>query len=282
MLAKRLVSKIFERGFLLFVAAFVVTAGVLLAFSKQVGIFVIRRVPVVIEAARESSKESTKDVSKSSSKVVDDAPTSMTVFAGSGLKERLEAKVRPLAGKKIWDVDMKQLRAAIVEDAWVKDVLISRTFPSALNIRVTQKNPILIMVGSNGEFFPITDEGEVLGSLPAGALPDVPLLRSEGMGNDPREIAKHREQIVNFVMALPEKGLLIGRNISEISWNSEDGITLTVVNPRVEIKLGDDHPEMKITRVTQVLNYLAAHQLKERVIDASFSKKVLVRLRKGP
>ena len=269
MLAKRLVSKAFERGSLLFIAAFVVTGGVLLAFSKQVGIFVIRRVPVEIDVAKDPIRNP-------------DGDKDATVFAGSGLKERLEAKVKPLAGKKIWDVDMKQLRAAIVEDAWVKDVLISRTFPSALNIRVTQKNPILVLVGVNGEFFPITEEGEVLGSLPAGAIPDVPLLRSEGMGNDPREIAKHREQIVNFVMALPKTGLLVGRNISEIGWNSDDGITLTVINPRVEIKLGDDHPDLKITRVTQVLNYLASHQLKERVIDASFSKKVLVRLRKGP
>jgi cell division septal protein FtsQ len=262
MLAQRLVSKIFQRNFLLSVVAFVLTAGILLGFSRKSNLFVVGQIPIKIESVSESDQSS--------------------VFSRSGLHERLEATVSPLKGKKIWDIDMSSLRAAIAGDEWVKDVLISRTFPSAMKIRVTQKNPILVLVNNKGEFAPVTEEGEVLSSLPAGSLPDVPLLRGEGLGKDQAEIDLRRMQIVNFVLALPTKGVLTRKNISEISWNHEDGINLTVIQPRVEVKLGDDRPEMKILRVTQVLNYLAQHQLKERVIDASFSKKVLVRLRKGP
>jgi cell division septal protein FtsQ len=262
MLAQRLASKLLQRNFLLSVVAFVLTGGVLLGFSKKSGLFVVGQVPIKIESASESDQSS--------------------VFNKSGLHERLQSTVRPLSGKKIWEIDMSALRAAIASDEWVKDVLISRTFPSAMKIRVTQKNPILVLVSGKGEFSPITEEGEILSSLPAGNLPDVPLLRSEGLGKDEAEIERRRMQIVNFVMALPAKGVLTRKNISEISWNHDDGINLTVIQPRVEVKLGDDRPELKILRVTQVLNYLAQHQLKERVIDASFSKKVLVRLRKGP
>lgn len=262
MLAKRLASKIFQRHFLLSTAAFVLTGGVLLGFSQRSGLFVVGQVPIKIESASETDQSN--------------------LFSGSGLKDRLQATVQPLAGKKIWEIDMSQLRAAIAGDEWVKDVLISRTFPSAMKIRVTQKNPILVLVNGKGEFSPITEEGEVLRPLKAGSLPDVPILRSEGLGKEKDEAERRRLQIVSFVMALPSKGVLTRKNISEISWNHEDGINLTVIQPRVEVKLGDDRPELKILRVTQVLNYLAQHQLKERVIDASFSKKVLVRLRKGP
>lgn len=238
-------------------AAFVLTAGVGLAFSQQMGLFVVGPVPVVVEATSETP-----------------------VFRGSGLKERLAATVKPLSGKKIWEIDMTRLRASIAKDEWVKDVLISRSFPSAVKVKVTQKTPVLVLVGAKGEFAPVTEDGEILSSLPAGTLPDVPLLRGEGFKS--REGQERREKLVNFVMGLPEKGVLTRRNISEITWNNEDGITLTLIQPRVEVKLGDDRLDLKVLRVTQVLNYLAAHQLKERVIDASFSKKVLVRLRKGP
>ena len=255
-------KKIFSKSIILTAAAFVLTAGVLLAFSQRMGLFVVKRVPVALAPA------GSEDQSQ--------------LFKGSGLRERLEAEVKPFTGKRIWEIDIDSLRASIVKDQWVQDVLISRTFPNSLNVRVTQKNPILVMVGAKGTFSPITEEGEVLGELPPGSLPDVPLLRSEGLGKDAAEIEKRRIQIVEFVKALPEKGILTRKNISEISWNREDGINLTIIQPRAEVKLGDDRPELKILRVTQVLNYLAQHQLKERVIDASFSKKVLVRLRKGP
>jgi hypothetical protein len=57
---------------------------------------------------------------------------------------------------------------------------------------------------------------------------------------------------------------------------------MTLIQPAVQVVLGEDSLNTKVERVAQVLNYLSAEQIKGRVIDASFSKKVLVRLRKGP
>ena len=50
----------------------------------------------------------------------------------------------------------------------------------------------------------------------------------------------------------------------------------------MRVNLGDDEVLKKSLRVSQVLNYVDEHQLDARVIDANLSKKVLVRLRKGP
>lgn len=261
MTIKAVAQKLFSKSVILTVAAFILAAGVLLAFSQRMGLFVVKRVPVAVSPAGDQDQSQ--------------------LFKGSGLRERLENEVKPFTGKRIWEIDIESLRASIVKDQWVKDVLISRTLPNALKVQVTQKNPILVMVGAEGTFLPITEEGEILSELQPGSLPDVPLLRSEGLGKD-KDAEKRRIQIVEFVKALPTKGVLSRKNISEISWNREDGINLTIIQPRAEVKLGDERPELKILRVTQVLNYLAQHQLKERVIDASFSKKVLVRLRKGP
>ena len=46
--------------------------------------------------------------------------------------------------------------------------------------------------------------------------------------------------------------------------------------------MGDDQFIVKGARVNQVLEYLESNEFKARVIDATLSQKVLVRLRKGP
>ncbi|RYZ76327.1 MAG: hypothetical protein EOP05_05370 [Proteobacteria bacterium] len=76
------------------------------------------------------------------------------------------------------------------------------------------------------------------------------------------------------------------RNVSEIFWSKDDGYSLMLMQPKIEVKLGSDQLATKVLRVGQVMNYMSANQInglaKGQVIDASFSKKVLVRLRKGP
>jgi cell division protein FtsQ len=247
------------RKLIYFFVSFVLGAGVLFTFFQQLGLFEVKRIPIEISVSGEQGP----------------APAS---FEGAGLKERLQASVAPLIGKRVWEINLTQMSAVFVKDEWVKDVLISRSLPNGIHVRITQKNPVLIIVSRKGEFLPVTDEGEVLGTLNAGALPDVPILRGEGFLTD----TKKRARAVEFVTQLPARGPMSARNISEISWNQEDGFTLTLIQPKLEVKLGDERMDLKALRVSQVLNYLAANQLKGRVIDASFSKKVLVRLRKAP
>lgn len=244
-----------------FLSAFVLGSGVLLALVHQLGFFEVVAVPIELVAG---SSEGT-------------APRGATA-AEIRLKERLEAQLKLLTGKRIWEIDLSDVRASLAKDEWVKDVLISRAFPNEVRVRVRPKTAALIYVGKKGEFLPVTEDSTVLSALAAGNLPDVPFLRGEIFSVDRAK----REAAVKFVMSLNDTGPLSRRNISEVTWTNEDGYTLTLVQPKVEVKLGDERVELKAMRVAQVLNYLSANDLKGRVIDASFSKKVLVRLRKGP
>ena len=53
-------------------------------------------------------------------------------------------------------------------------------------------------------------------------------------------------------------------------------------NSVAEVKVGDADFGPKFIRVEKVLAYLDSQNIKGRVIDARFSKKVVVRVRKGP
>jgi cell division protein FtsQ len=247
-----------------FICAFILGSGVLLVFLHQTGLFEVKSVP--IELVSNVAGEKPGQHSRGSS------------ILESRLKERLEASLKPLSGKRVWEIDINDLRTALSRDEWVKDVLISRSLPNEVRVRVRPKLAAFIFVNTRGDFIPVTDEGNFLKPLTAGMLPDVPFLRGEVFAQD----LARREAAVKIILSLSSQGPLSRRNISELGWTNEDGYSLTLISPKVEVKLGDDQLDLKALRVAQVLNYLSANDLKGRVIDASFSKKVLVRLRKGP
>ena len=246
------------RRSLYFMTAFVLTSGVLFTFLRQLGLFEVKAIPVEIVPGQPGEKNLAPEEQR--------------------LKDRLQSAVKSFAGKRVWDVDLGELRAAIAGDEWVKDVLISRAFPNEVRVRVRAKSAVLNLVSSDGHrLIPVTEEGLMLSPLAAGLVPDAPLLRGERFFED---VAKRRE-VVKLLRELPESGPLSRENISEIAWSSDDGFRLTLMEPKTEVKLGSELLELKALRAAQVVSYLSAHSLKSRVIDASFSKKVLVRLRKG-
>jgi len=245
----------------LFTVAFILGAGAIFALLYHAGLFEVRGIPVeLISPAAEFGR-----------------PQSQSL-AEKNLQARLESTLKDLRGKRIWEVDLKQMRAAIARDEWVKDVLISRVLPNQVRVLVRSKAIALVYVSKQNEFYPVAEDGALLGKQPASALPDVPFLRGEIYARE----TNRRLEAVRFIQALAEQGPMGVRNVSEVGWSSDDGFTLTLIQPKVEVKLGEERIELKAMRVAQVLNYLAANNLKGRVIDASFSKKVLVRLRKGP
>lgn len=248
------------RRLIYFSAAFVFGVGVLLAFFYQMGLFEVSRIPIEIVGASEDSK--TRGASATE----------------SGLRQRLGAVTRKFEKKRIWEIDLGEVRTSIVRDEWVKDVLIWRSLPNEIKIRIRPKTPVVMLVSERGEFYPITEDGSLLSVVSIDRLPDVPVLR----GAEFFEGQSERVRAVNFVMSLPDEGALNRRNISEVGWTKDAGYSLTLIQPKVEVKLGEEQIELKVMRVNQVLNYLSIHQLRGRVIDASFSKKVLVRLRKAP
>jgi hypothetical protein len=243
----------------IFSAALVFGTAAILTGLRQAGLFVVQTIPVEI-------------VGEASNQPILAAP------GPRGLKARTQAQMRPFAQKKIWDIHLSEVKAAIMKDEWVKDVLISRMFPNNIQVKIVPKATAVVLVGPRGELWPVTEDGIKLGILPADSLPDAPLLRGDVFS---RDISKRKEAI-QFALNLPAQGAINQKNVSEIFWNKEDGYSLMLMQPKVEVKLGPDGLDLKVLRAGQVMNYMSAHQLSGRLIDASFSKKVLVRLRKGP
>ena len=69
------------------------------------------------------------------------------------------------------------------------------------------------------------------------------------------------------------------RSVSEIQYSKKDGLVLVLGLDDNTVIMGDREFKKRIDHVRRVVQYLRSENLRGRVIDARFSKKVVVRLR---
>ncbi len=255
-----------------FVAAFVLTLGGLAAFFLQSKLFEVSRIPVEVVDTHSRADE----------------------LLAPDLRERILQKLATensaIQGHKIWDIDISSLQKLLQSEEWVSTVRISRVLPNTVKVSVQPKVPFALLISDKMLNRTVTAANMKIIGSDASLLPlpgvnlalDLPIVRGEKLAEDGPAAVSSREKLIEFINSLPSAGLLSKNNVAEISYSKDDGYTLFLITTKAEVKLGDERVPIKIARVSQVLDYLAANNLKGRVIDASFSKKVLVRLRKDP
>ena len=58
--------------------------------------------------------------------------------------EKINAVISTLQGENLLSVDINELRKSIISDAWIKDVEITKSFPSKLLITIIQHKPLAL------------------------------------------------------------------------------------------------------------------------------------------
>ena len=194
------------------------------------------------------------------------------------IKQTLEPQVKRFEGRFFWQVPLEVVYRAIEGDKRVRRLSVSRQFPGALRVTIEPYTPVLAYLGRDGRVYPVATDATLLPALGPKDIPNLPFLR----GEDLREDASLRERAIELYGAIPDQGALSKSQISEIEYTKKDGFKLFVGGSKVEVKMGEADFPPKASRVLKVLSYLDSQNIKGRVIDARFSKKVVVRVRKRP
>lgn len=250
-------SKLASRGFFKFIVgtAFVVSSVVsILIFLDRNQFFNIETIDIVIE--------NSTDQARYLQSLVTELNQNLEVYKNSSL----------------WRIDLKTLNKNLNELSWVREVSIMRVWPRKLKITVVVKEVRFLLLAKNGKFIPVVGEGELLASVQTKQIPDVAILRSE-VFEDNSEL---RKRVVKVMDEIPKEGSFSRKSISEVYYDDKNGFWFTLVKDAMSVKMGDGQIAQKSVRVGQVLDYIDSRKMSARVIDANLSKKVLVRLRKGP
>lgn len=193
------------------------------------------------------------------------------------VRDRISGKLKSFHKQNILAVPISRIQQNILSDVWVESVTIERGLPDQLIVRVQLKDVVFVYLDKRGRFLPLSEQGQLLNPVDPAFVPDVPLIRNAEIIKNP-ELLK---QLLVLFKEIPVDGVFSQKTIAEVDWTSSEG--LIVENDDVDggrIVLGKDKVRTKSARITNVLKYLESQNQKWRVIDASFKKKVLVRLRK--
>ena len=193
------------------------------------------------------------------------------------LRSRVLQRLKEFHNKYLWEIGIEDLQKMLGQDAWIERTSIQRRLPNQLQIKIFPKKAIAVYVSHKGKAFPIASDGSLLASVQLTQAPDAPMTRQKSLFKDDRL----RKKLADLVSSCIPGTSIGSDNIKNIVFKEESGFHLELFYPEVEVVMGHEYFATKVSRVHRVLDYLEYHQLKGRVIDATFSKKVLVRLRKG-
>lgn len=195
------------------------------------------------------------------------------------IRNSLMPQLSSYKGRFFWQVSLAEIHNLVSHDKRVRDVHIYRDFPAGVRLEIEPHTPVMAFFDRDGKFYPVATDATLLPALGSRESPDLPLLR----GNEIKSDLHLREQALDLLHAFPEEGPLVSRKkISEIIYSPKDGFRVFVSGAQAEIKMGDTDFGPKVARVQKVLSYLESQDIKGRVIDARFSKKVVVRVRNRP
>ncbi|MBK7843693.1 MAG: FtsQ-type POTRA domain-containing protein [Bdellovibrionales bacterium] len=190
----------------------------------------------------------------------------------------LRKKYQLFNGKKLWEVSIQDLRSLAEKDSRVKRASVSRRFLDGILVQIRPRDPVLGLVDNRGRVYPVANDASLLPDLPPEEAPDLPYLR----GSEFFKKSEMRSKAVSLIAQIPPQGLISVASISEIHFLPKEGFHFILRQKGIRVLIGDSIPRIKLSHVEQVLNYLTEHQIDGRVIDARFSKKVVVRLRNQP
>ena len=192
------------------------------------------------------------------------------------LKAEFLTIIKPLKKSNIWKVNLSDLRAEILQQNWIKSVALRRVFPNRLSIQVTTEEAVLLYMDRKGKILPVLADGKILKPLSPTLVPDIPFMKDKRLIKD----SGKRLQLIRLFQQIPQKGVLRRGNITDVRVLPTLGLTFKLIKERATVHLGENNIQTKGLQVLRVNEYLKSQKQKARVIDASFSKKVLVRLRK--
>ncbi len=192
----------------------------------------------------------------------------------SALEEDFQSHV----GTFLWNLNLSELASTLRSVSWVKNFSVSRSLLGQVSVELDTEEMAALWARPDGRLYPISNTGKVLEPLELSEAPDLPILRSVDFEKQP-ENSYLLSELLDELAVAPALG---STNIRNLHFTTKRGFAVELFDPDVVIEFGYPPYPTKVQRVEKVVQYLQRHELRSRVIDATFAKKVLVRARKAP
>ncbi|HEX5709675.1 MAG TPA: FtsQ-type POTRA domain-containing protein [Pyrinomonadaceae bacterium] len=179
----------------------------------------------------------------------------------------------------VWNADLDRLSRELRSLPWVRSATVARVLPSALRVRVTEREPRVIARNLAGRLAWVDDEGVALGT----ASPSEQDFIVRGLDEATTEFAReqNRERVAR-ALEMKQEWSTVGHaeRISEVNLDDLRDVRahLSGANSQIEVRLGDRDFGRRLVRALKALAEVPADSPRGAVIylDATRDKGVTV------
>lgn len=194
----------------------------------------------------------------------------------------IEALIGSVRGENLLLVDLARVRAKLLDSRWVADVTVRRVFPSTVDIRVVEREPIAI--ARLGQQLYLVDEAGVIIDEYGPQYGDLDLPIVDGMAAPKREggpaIDPARAQLTaRFLRSLAARPELL-RALSQVNVAVADNVVVLLGDDPTFLHLGDELFAERIQTYLEMTPVLAERNRDVEYVDLRFGNRVFAKDRK--
>lgn len=164
---------------------------------------------------------------------------------------------RKAATSNVWQLDLDALSSELGKEPWVRTAIVSRVLPSGLRVRVTEREPRVVIRTSAGQLMWVDDDAVQLARVePTDDLPPF-FLRGFDETLTTSAQAENRRRIAEAMkMSREWHGLGIMERISEVNVDDLRDVRVQLAgrDAEVEVRLGANNYGTRLVKAIEVLD----------------------------
>lgn len=195
--------------------------------------------------------------------------------------EITEMAAVPLGGVNLFRLELDRIKQRLLENHWVRDVILTKRFPQTLSVQVIYRQPVALLQGAHGVLQFIDADGSLFGPVTLRGRSDLPLVHGLPDGDVGDRL---RLEAIRLIRAWEAYSWRTVNQLSQVSWDEEEGFTAWFAfspSYRISAILGPGADlsgmEAVLSRIDRVLMHSLKHSLPVRQIFADANKKIVVR-----
>jgi cell division protein FtsQ len=178
----------------------------------------------------------------------------------------------------LFSVDLKEVVKRLESHPWIEQVRVKKVFPNKILIQVEERRPMAII--QLGELYYIDTHGEIfsqVGDRDDYNYPYLTGLTRQFLEKDPVEAKRLIMKALELLRIVEQEKVPPLKELSEVHMEKTFGIQCFTKAEGVEVRMGWDHFEEKLKRLSLIWSDFRKRGFSAGSIDCSDLKRMVVR-----
>ncbi len=178
----------------------------------------------------------------------------------------------------IFTTSKSEIRKLVARHPWVKTVLVTKDYPDAIHIEITERQPLAIL--NAGRLFFVDESGEIFKPVQAKEMKSLPVINGwdESFLRDfPHMAAREVKDVLQRIQYLNHQEVFKKDPLAEINWDNVSGMTVMTKEQGLEIYYGQGDIKKTQERLDLFLRSQADKIDRLSRIDVSRGDRIIVR-----